>query len=122
MKKSLFLYLFILTLLFTVFTYMFLTKQVKFEQDRYAKTTTKLRDSIQLLTTKLADANYFSLERTLCTVTCMKMMVLQTEGECGAPTRHGGDKTRICRDAARPLDRVSRAAQVRLFHSSISPF
>ena len=62
MKKSLFLYLFILTLLFTVFTYMFLTKQVKFEQDRYVKTTTKLRDSIQLLKTKLADANYFSLE------------------------------------------------------------
>ena len=63
MKKSLFLYLFILTLLFTVFTYMFLTKQVKFEQDRYVKTTTKLRDSIQLLTTKIADANYFSLEK-----------------------------------------------------------
>ena len=62
MKKSLFLYLFILTLLFTVFTYMFLTKQVKFEQERYAKTTIKLRDSIQLLTSKVADANYFSLE------------------------------------------------------------
>ena len=57
MKKSLFLYLFILTLLFTVFTYMFLNKQVKFEQERYKKTTTKLRDSIQLLTTKLVDAN-----------------------------------------------------------------
>ena len=62
MKKSLFLYLFILTLLFTVFTYMFLTKQVKFEQDRYAKTTTKLRDSIQILKGKLADADYFTLE------------------------------------------------------------
>jgi len=63
MKKSLFLYLSILAMLFAVFTYSFLGSEVKFEQARYKKTTTKLRDSINLLTTKLADANYFSLEK-----------------------------------------------------------
>ena len=63
MKKSLFLYLSILAVLFAVFTYSFLGSEVKFEQERYKKTTTKLRDSINLLTTKLADANYFSLEK-----------------------------------------------------------
>lgn len=63
MKKSLFLYLSILAVLFAVFTYSFLGSEVKFEQERYKKTTTKLRDSINLLATKLADANYFSLEK-----------------------------------------------------------
>lgn len=62
MKKSFLLLLCVLAFLFTVFTYMFLSKQVKYEQDRYKKTTTKLRDSISLVKTKLADANYFSLE------------------------------------------------------------
>ena len=62
MKKSILLLLFVLSFLFTVFTYMFLSKQVKYEQDRYKKTTTKLRDSISLVKTKLADASYFSLE------------------------------------------------------------
>ena len=62
MKKSLFLYLTILAVLVTIFTFMFLSKEVKYEQARYTKTTTKLRDSIQLMTTKLADANYFTLE------------------------------------------------------------
>lgn len=61
MKKSLLLYLTILSLLFTVFTYMFLSKEIQFEQNRYKKTTTKLRDSLNLLSTKLSDANYFSL-------------------------------------------------------------
>ena len=63
MKKSLFLYLTILAVLVALFTFMFLSKEVKFEQERYVKTTTKLRDSIQLLKTKLADADYFSLEK-----------------------------------------------------------
>ena len=62
MKKSLFLYLTILAVLTTLFTYMFLSKEVKFQEERYKRTTTKLRDSIDLVTTKLADANYFSLE------------------------------------------------------------
>lgn len=63
MKKSLLLYLFILSMLFTVFTYMFLSKEVKYEQDKFKKVTTKLRDSLNLVKTKLVDANYFSLEK-----------------------------------------------------------
>lgn len=63
MKKSLFLYLTILAILSTVFTYMFLSKQVTFEQNRYDKTTKKLRDSLSLVSNQLVDANYFSLEK-----------------------------------------------------------
>jgi hypothetical protein len=63
MKKSLFLYLTILAVLSTVFTYMFLSKQVTFEQKRYEKTTKKLRDSLSLVSNQLADANYFSLAK-----------------------------------------------------------
>ncbi|MBK0370005.1 hypothetical protein [Flavobacterium agrisoli] len=62
MKKSLMLYLFILALLMNVFTYMFLSKEVQFEQNRYEKTTKKLRDSIALVTNKLSEADYFSLQ------------------------------------------------------------
>lgn len=61
MKKSLILYLFILAILVNVFTYMFYNGEVKFEQERYAKTTKKLRDSISLVENKLAEADYFSL-------------------------------------------------------------
>ncbi|RKS95724.1 hypothetical protein BC952_1424 [Flavobacterium limicola] len=63
MKKSLFLYLTILAVLSTIFTYMFLSKQVTFEQNRYDKTTKKLRDSLSLVSNQLADANYFSLAK-----------------------------------------------------------
>ncbi|MEC5167114.1 hypothetical protein RCH18_002864 [Flavobacterium sp. PL11] len=62
MKKSFLLLLCVLAFLFTVFTYMFLSKQIKYEQDRYKKTTTKLRDSITLVKNKLTDADYFSLQ------------------------------------------------------------
>ncbi|MDR7210937.1 hypothetical protein [Flavobacterium piscis] len=62
MKKSLMLYLFILAILMNVFTYMFYSKEVKFEQERYDKTAKKLRDSINLVSGKLAEADYFSLE------------------------------------------------------------
>ena len=61
MKQSLFLYLSILAVLSSIFTYMFLSKQVAFEQNRYEKTTKKLRDSIALVSNQLVDANYFSL-------------------------------------------------------------
>ena len=63
MKQSLLLYLTILAVLSSIFTYMFLSKQVAFEQNRYAKTTKKLRDSIALVSNQLVDANYFSLEK-----------------------------------------------------------
>lgn len=62
MKKSLMLYLFILAILMNLFTYSFYSGELKFQQERYDKTTKKLRDSINLVTTKLADADYFSLE------------------------------------------------------------
>lgn len=62
MKKSLMLYLLILAVLLNLFTYAFYSNEVKFEQERYAKTTKKLRDSINLVSTKLAEADYFSLE------------------------------------------------------------
>lgn len=63
MKKSLLLYAFILTVLLNIFTYMFYSKEVDFEQKRYDKTTKKLRDSIALISTQLNEANYFSLEK-----------------------------------------------------------
>ena len=63
MKQSLFLYLTILAVLSSISTYMFLSKQVTFEQTRYETTTKKLRDSIRLVSNQLADANYFSLAK-----------------------------------------------------------
>ena len=63
MKRSLMLYLIILIVLMNIYTYMFLSKEVAFEQDRYNKVTTKLKDSLKSVTNKLADANYFSLEK-----------------------------------------------------------
>ena len=62
MKKSFFLYAFILVALMNVFTYMFLSKEVEFEQKRFEKTTKRLKDSLTSITAKLNDANYFSLE------------------------------------------------------------
>lgn len=62
MKKSLLLYAFILIALLNIYTYMFLSKEVEFEQQRYEKTTKKLKDSLSLMTTKFNEANYFSLE------------------------------------------------------------
>lgn len=63
MKKSLLLYAFILIALLNIYTYMFLSKEVEFEQHRYEKNTKKLKDSLNSLTAKLTDANYFSLEK-----------------------------------------------------------
>jgi hypothetical protein len=42
---------------------MFLSKEVAFEQQRFKKVTTKLKDSLNAVTNKLADSNYFSLEK-----------------------------------------------------------
>lgn len=63
MKKSLLLYLFILVLLFNVFTYMYFSKQLTFEKEKVTKTETKLKKDIEALNSKLTDANYFSLEK-----------------------------------------------------------
>ena len=62
MKRSLLLYLFILAVLFNIFTYMFYNKQFKAQQESYAKLDTKLHDSLDLVTNQLTDANYFTLE------------------------------------------------------------
>ena len=62
MKKSLLLYLFILVLLLNVFTYMYFSKQLAFEQENTAKTEAKLKKSLDAANAKLVDANYFSLE------------------------------------------------------------
>jgi hypothetical protein len=63
MKKSLLLYLFILVLLFNVFTYMYFSKELDFEQNKFANTEAKLKKDLTAANTKLADANYFSLEK-----------------------------------------------------------
>ncbi|WP_026714077.1 hypothetical protein [Flavobacterium daejeonense] len=63
MKRSFLLYTFILLVLVNVFTYSFLSNEVKFEQERYQRTTKRLKDSLNSLTNKLNDANYFSLEK-----------------------------------------------------------
>ena len=63
MRKSFLLYAFILLILINVFTYSFYSKEVEFEQARYERTTKKLKDSLNSITAKLNDANYFSLEK-----------------------------------------------------------
>jgi hypothetical protein len=40
---------------------MFYSKEVKFEQDKYARVTKKLKDSLVAVNQKVVDANYFSL-------------------------------------------------------------
>lgn len=63
MRKSLFLYLFILAVLFNVFTYAYFSKQVAFEQSQSGIADKKIKDSITLLENRLSDANYFALEQ-----------------------------------------------------------
>ncbi len=63
MKKSLFLYLFILAVLMNIFTYMYFNKKATFEEAQFKKTNTFFKDSLTSITSKLADASYFSLEK-----------------------------------------------------------
>jgi hypothetical protein len=63
MKKSLLLYLFILVLLLNVFTYKYFSSELAFEKSRSENTVKRVRDSLLSSTNKLADANYFSLEK-----------------------------------------------------------
>lgn len=62
MKKSLYLYLFILSVLINVFTYAYFTKKGGFEQGQQDASVKQLQDTIALQKSKLADADYFSLE------------------------------------------------------------
>jgi hypothetical protein len=63
MKKSLLLYLFILVLLMNVFTFMYFSKELAFEKGKSTRAETKLKKDLEAANAKLADANYFSLEK-----------------------------------------------------------
>ncbi len=63
MKKSFLLYLFILALLFNVFTYMYLSKSSADKESRLEIKNKKLTDSLTVMSNKLTDADYFSLEK-----------------------------------------------------------
>ena len=63
MKKSLLLYLFILSALFALFTYMYYSKELTFEKNKFTNQNKKLKDSLNSIINKLADANYFSLAK-----------------------------------------------------------
>jgi hypothetical protein len=62
MKQSLLLYLFILSLVFTIFTYAYYSKQVQFQSLQIEKLTKKIKANESEFNSKLQDANYFSLE------------------------------------------------------------
>ncbi len=62
MRKSLFLYLFILSMLMNIFTYMYFSKRTDFEETQSRKVNTRLKDSLTTVKAKLDDANYFALE------------------------------------------------------------
>ena len=55
--------LFILALLFNVFTYMYFSKKLDFEENRFANKEKKWNNDVDSITNKLKDANYFSLEK-----------------------------------------------------------
>jgi hypothetical protein len=57
------LYAVILLVLMNVFTYSFYNGEVAYEQKKYEKTTKKLKENLKVVTAKLDDANYFSLEK-----------------------------------------------------------
>ena len=63
MKKSLLLYLFILVLLLNVFTYKYFSSELAFEKSRSENAKKKLEERLLSSNNKLADANYFSLEK-----------------------------------------------------------
>ncbi|MSP84280.1 MAG: hypothetical protein EXR18_00425 [Flavobacteriaceae bacterium] len=62
MKQSLLLYLFILALVFNVFTYSYYSKEVAFQKEQLDKLTKKNKVNEVKLNDNLIDANYFSIE------------------------------------------------------------
>lgn len=62
MKKQLFLYLFIVSALINVFTYMYYTKKDATIEKRFEDKNKRMKDSISQFENVLYDANYFSLE------------------------------------------------------------
>ncbi len=61
MKRNLFLYLFILTSLMTLFVYSYYSKKLQFESERVENFKTKLADTTLYFNNRLVDANYFTL-------------------------------------------------------------
>lgn len=62
MKKSLFLYLFIVAVLMNVFTYKYFSTKGESEAKLLTINNKKLKDSISAMSDKMYDANYFALE------------------------------------------------------------
>ncbi len=62
MKQSLLLYLFILAIVFNIFTYEYFSKKVQFQDSKIEKLTNKIKAKESDFNSKLQDVNYFSLE------------------------------------------------------------
>ena len=62
MKQSLLLYLFILALVFNVFTYAYYSKEVAFQKEQLEKLNKKSKANEAKWNDNLIDSNYFSLE------------------------------------------------------------
>ncbi|MGG7036790.1 MAG: hypothetical protein ACI7YS_16585 [Flavobacterium sp.] len=62
MRKSLLLYLFIVSVLINIFTYKYFSEKDTSENKTSSNTNKKLTDSITNLNNKIYEANYFSLE------------------------------------------------------------
>lgn len=62
MRKSLFLYLFIIAVLMNVFTYKYFAVKNATEMQLTTDSNTRLKDSVMVLKNNLQDANVFSLE------------------------------------------------------------
>jgi hypothetical protein len=62
MKKSLFLYLFIIAILLNVFTYMYYSKALDFETNHNGSRLVRYKDSLTNMASRLQEAEYFALE------------------------------------------------------------
>ena len=62
MKQSLLLYLFILALVFNIFTYAYYSKQVNFQNTQTDKLTKRCQSKETEFKLKLKEANFFTLE------------------------------------------------------------
>lgn len=62
MKQSLLLYLFILAIVFNIFTYEYFSKKVQFQDSKIEKLTNKIKAKESDFNSKLQDVNYFSFE------------------------------------------------------------
>ncbi len=92
MKKNLFLYLFIFSLLINLFTFMYFNNKAKFEEKERAKTEKadkQSEDSVKALKTQLDEANYFALETN---DNAMEYFAGKDIAQLSAKVREGIDK------------------------------